>query len=147
MTLQVPAAAAGSSHTRPCAAWACCCRAPTPQPQQSLATVSLDCQPAEADAESSCCTSGCRPGGPAAAGDGEAAPACRAAAGAAATTISHLPLELLGCILEAVLEDDAAHERRPVVQFVGRQWLAAYRCAAYSRVAVDVGAALAGMEN
>lgn len=79
---------------------------------QSLATVSLDCQPAEADAESSCCTSGCRPGGPAAAGDGEAAPACRAAAGAAATTISHLPLELLGCILEAVLEDDAAHERR-----------------------------------
>lgn len=36
---------------------------------------------------------------------------------------------------------------RPVVQFVGRQWLAAYRCAAYSRVAVDVGAALAGLQR
>lgn len=32
--------------------------------------------------------------------------------------------------------------RRPVVQFVSRSWLAAYRCAAYRHVRLDVGAAL-----
>ncbi|KAL4434473.1 hypothetical protein ABPG75_000914 [Micractinium tetrahymenae] len=134
-----------------------------PQPQPSLAAVSLDRLRTSSDTESSCCSarSGCAAASGVPVGEGgehrggsplqgecsSPLAACPPAAAAAAATISHLPLELLAGILDAVLADNAAHERRPVVQFVGRQWLSAYRCAAYSRVSLNVGAALASLQR
>lgn len=102
--------------------FSCSTSACTPPPAsplvvpQSLAAVSMGSQSGGSDADSACCTSGSRGVGVqrGAAADSTARPPCRPAAAGAAATISHLPLELLGGILEAVLEDDAACERRCV---------------------------------
>ncbi|PRW59019.1 molybdate-anion transporter-like isoform A [Chlorella sorokiniana] len=76
-----------------------------------------------------------------------AAAAAAAARPAAASPVAQLPQELLCSILDLVLADDQEQQRRPVVQFAGRAFLAAYRATAYRCVAVDVGAALLALRN